>query len=77
MSSNLGHIPLLTKELAALERLKNQCCHFFVAIDDQINLKFVCKKDMYNNSIISSMSSNLIRPPTMELTAFEHLKIPT
>ena len=29
MSSNFGQIPLLTWELAALERLKNRCCHFF------------------------------------------------
>ena len=34
MSSNSGQMPPLTTELAPLERLKNQCLHFFsVAID--------------------------------------------
>ena len=34
MSLNLGQMPLLTMELAALERLKNRRHHFFsVAID--------------------------------------------
>ena len=39
-SSKFGQIPLLTAELAALERLKKWCCHCFSAILDQILFKF-------------------------------------
>ena len=50
MSSNFGQIPLLTTELAALERLKNRCRHFFSVAIDQIHFKFVGNEDMHNIS---------------------------
>ena len=50
MSSNFGQIPLLTMELAALERLKNWCRHFFSVAIDQIHSKFVGNEDMHNIS---------------------------
>ena len=50
MSSNLGQIPLLTTELAAFERLKNRCRHFFSVAIDQIHFKFVGNEDMHNIS---------------------------
>ena len=50
MSSNLGQIPLLTTELAALERLKNRCRHFFSVAIDQIHFRFVGNEDMHNIS---------------------------
>ena len=50
MSSNFGQIPLLSTELAALERLKDQCRHFFSVAIDQIHFKFVGNKDMHNIS---------------------------
>ena len=46
MSSNFGPIPLLTTELAALERQKNRCRHFFSVAIDQIHFKFVGNEDM-------------------------------
>ena len=50
MSSNFGQIRLLTVELAALERLKNRCRHFFSVAIDQIHFKFVGNEDMHNIS---------------------------
>ena len=50
MSSNFGQIRLLTAELAALERLKNRCRHFFSVAIDQIHFKFVGNEDMHNIS---------------------------
>ena len=50
MSSNFGQIPLLTSELAALERLKNWCCHFFSVAIDKIHFKFVGNEDIHNIS---------------------------
>ena len=50
MSSNFGQIPLLTWELAALERLKNRCCHFFSVAIDKIHFKFVGNEDIHNIS---------------------------
>ena len=50
MSLNFRQIPLLTTELAALERLKNRCRHFFSVAIDQIHLKFVGNEDMHNIS---------------------------
>ena len=69
MSSNFGQIPLLTSELAALERLKNQCRHFFSVAIDQIHFKFVSNEKCN----ISRTSSNFgqIGPPTTELSALE------
>ena len=48
--SNFGQIPLLTWELAALERLKNRCCHFFSVAIDKIHFKFVGNEDIHNIS---------------------------
>ena len=50
MSSNFGQIPLLTTELATLERLKNRCPHFFSVTIDQIHFEFVGNEDMQNIS---------------------------
>ena len=48
MSSNFGQIPLLTMELAALERLKNQRRHFFSVAIDPIRFKLAGNEDMHN-----------------------------
>ena len=48
MSLNLGQIPLLTMELAALERLKNPCHHFFFIAIDLILFKLAGNEDRYN-----------------------------
>ena len=50
MGSNFVQIPLLTTELAALERLKNRWHHFFSVAIDQIHFKFVGNKDMHKIS---------------------------
>ena len=50
MSSSFGQIPLLTWELAALERLKNQCCYLFSVAIDKIHFKFVGNEDIHNIS---------------------------
>ena len=48
MSLNLGQIPPLTMELAALERLKNRC-HHVISIDiDPILFKLAGNEDMHN-----------------------------
>ena len=73
MSLNFGQIPLLTWELAAVERLKNRCCHFFSVAIDKIHFKFVDNEDIHN---IYRTSSNFgqIGPPTAELAALERLR---
>ena len=48
MSLNFGQIPLLTMELAALERLKNQCHHVISVDIDPIFFKLAGNKDMHN-----------------------------
>ena len=48
MSLNLGQIPLLTMELAALEHLKNRCHHFFSVAIDPILFKLAGNEDMHN-----------------------------
>ena len=48
MSLNLGQIPPLTKELAALERLKNRRHHFFSVAIDPILFKLADTEDMHN-----------------------------
>ena len=48
MNLNLGQIPLLTMELAALERLKNRCHHFFSVAIDPILFKLTGNEDMHN-----------------------------
>ena len=48
MSLNLGQIPPLTFELAALERLKNRIYHFFSVAIDPILFKLAGNEDMHN-----------------------------
>ena len=48
MSLNFGQIPLLTRELAALERLKNRCHHVISVDIDLIFFKLAGNKDMHN-----------------------------
>ena len=48
MSLNFGQIPPLTTELAALERLKNQCHHVISVDIDPIFFKLTGNKDMHN-----------------------------
>ena len=72
MSSNFGQIPLLTTELAALERLKNRCRHFFSVAIDQIHFKFVGNEDMHK--ISNEFEFRPVGPATTELSALEHLK---
>ena len=48
MSSNFRQIKLLTMELAALERLKHQCLHFFSAGIDPILFKVQDYIDTHN-----------------------------
>ena len=72
MSLNLGQIPPLTMELAALERLKNRHPHFFsVAID-----LILSNLQVMRTCIISQMSSNFgqIGPPATELAALQRRK---
>ena len=46
MSSNLSQIPLLSMKLAALERLKNRCHHFFLVAIDQNLYKLAGNEEM-------------------------------
>ena len=48
ISLNLGQIPPLTMKLAALERLKNRCRHFFSVAIDPILFKLAGNEDMHN-----------------------------
>ena len=48
MSSNFRQIRLLTTELAALERLKHQCLHFFSVGIDPVLFKIGGYIDMHN-----------------------------
>ena len=48
MNLNVGQIPLLTMELAALERLKNRRHHFFSVAIDPILFKLAGNEDMHN-----------------------------
>ena len=48
MSFNLGQITPLILELAALERLKNRCHHFFSVAIDPILFKLAGNEDMHN-----------------------------
>ena len=48
MSLNLGQIPPLTMELAALEHLKNRRHHFFSVAIDLILFKLAVNEDMHN-----------------------------
>ena len=70
MSSNFGHIPLLTAELAS----KNRCCHFFMVAIDQIHFKFVVNERMHNISHEFEFRPHLTTD--YELSALECLKYP-
>ena len=72
MSSNFHQIRLLTTELAALERLKHQCLHFFSVGIDPILFKVGGYIDMHN--ILHEFKFWPNGPLTMELAAHEHLK---
>ena len=48
MSLNLGQIPPLTMELAALQHLKHQRHHFFSVAIDPILFKLAGNEDMHN-----------------------------
>ena len=48
MSSNVGQIPPPTTELAALERPKNQCLHFFSIAIDRNLLKLSVNENIHN-----------------------------
>ena len=48
MSLTFGEIPPLTTELAALERLKNRCHHFFMVAIDPLLFKLAGNEDMHN-----------------------------
>ena len=67
MSLNLGQIPPLTMELAALERLKNRRHHFFSVAIDPILFKLTGNEDMQH--ILTEFG-----PPTTELAALERRK---
>ena len=70
MSLNLGQIPPLTMEFAALEHLKNQRHHFFSVAIDPILFKLAGNEDMRN--ILDEFE---FRPPqTTELAALERRK---
>ena len=47
----------VTWELAALERLKNRCCHFFSVAIVKIHFKFVGNEDIHSSNF------GQIRPP--------------
>ena len=72
MSLNLGQIPPLTLELAALERLKNQRHHFFSIAIDPILFKLTGNENMHN--ILDELNFGQIGPPTTELAALERRK---
>ena len=59
-------------ELAALERLKHQCLHFFSVRIDPILFKVGGYIDMHN--ILHEFEFCQMGPLTRELAALEHLK---
>ena len=72
MSLNWGQFPPLTRELAALERLKNRRHHFFYVAIDPILFKLAGSEDMHN--ILDEFEFRQIGPPTTELAALERRK---
>ena len=72
MNLNLGQIPPLTMELAALERLKIRRHHFFSVAIDPILFKLTGNEDMHN--ILDEFEIGQIGPPTTELAALERRK---
>ena len=71
MCLNLGQIPPLTTELAALERLKHRRHHFFSVAIDPILFKLAGNEGMHN---ILSSNFGQFGPTTTELAAFERLR---
>ena len=49
MSSKFGQIRSGTTELAALEHLKNRCCHFFSAVLDRIQFILAGNDDIHES----------------------------
>ena len=69
---NLGQIPPLTIELAALERLKNRRHHFFSIANDPILFKLTGNKDMHN--ILDEFEFRPDQTTTTELAVLERRK---
>ena len=76
MSLNLGRIPPLTPELAALERLKKTSYNLVSTLAPSFLIGSSSYLQVSRTSIISRTSSNFsqIRPRTAELAALELLK---
>ena len=72
MSLNLGQIPPLTMELAALERLKNRRHHFFSVAIDPILFKLAGNEDMHN--ILDEFEFRTDLTTESELAALERRK---
>ena len=72
MSFNLGQIPPLTIELAALERLKNRRHHFFSVAVDPILFKRAGNEDMHN--ILDEFEFRPDRTTDYRLAALERRK---
>ena len=76
MSSNLGIIPPLTSELAALKRLKKTSYNLVSTLAPSFLIGSSSYLQVGRTSIISRRSLNFsqIRPRTAELAALERLK---
>ena len=76
MSSNLGRIPLLTSELAALGRLEKKSYNLVSTLAPSFFIGSSSYLQVTRTSIISRTSLNFsqIRPRTAELAALERLK---
>ena len=76
MSSNLGRIPLLTSELAALERLKKTTYNLVSVLASSFLIVSSSYLQVWRTTIISQKSSNFgrIRLQTAKLAALECLK---
>ena len=76
MSFNLGRIPPLTLELAALERLKKMSYNLVSTLAPSFLIRSSSYLQVSRKSIIFRTSSNLsqIRPRTAELAALERLQ---
>ena len=72
MSLNLGQIPPLTMELAALERLKNRRHHFFSVAIDEILFKLAGNEDMH--IILDEFEFRPDQTTDWELAALERRK---
>ena len=76
MSLNMGRIPLLTSELAALERLKKKSYNLVSTLAPSFLIGSSSYLQITRTSIISQTSLNFsqILPRTGELAALERLK---